>query len=82
MKVWVVFLYDTQYPYRVEEYHLFTTEDKWRAFMENYYDTYYKPDYEKGYYRHDGWNSYEEMRESYIMSNDNEYIEWEIRELE
>ena len=80
MKVWIVFLYDHQYPYRVEEYHLFITEDKWRTFMENYYDKYYKPDYEKGYY--DWWNSYEEMRENYIMSNDNDYIMWEIKELE
>lgn len=78
MKVWVVFLYDDHY--RVEEYHIFSTEDKWRAFMENYYDKYYKPDYEKGYY--EWWDSYEEMRESYIMSNDNDYIMWEIRELE
>ena len=80
MKVWIVFLYDDHFPYRVEEYHIFSTEEKWRAFMENYYDKYYKPDYEKGYY--DWWDSYEEMRESYIMSNDNDYIMWEVKELE
>ena len=80
MKVWIVFLYQDHYPYGIKEYHVFGTEDRWKSFMESYYDKNYKSDYNKGFY--EGWNSYEEMRENWIQSNENDYITWEALELE